>query len=468
MQNKFYKIINNKYSKYLRFIFFIRYLIAIFFISIILFFSIPKFFNYEKRADLIKQNILKNYNLELKKYEKIDYRILPFPRLEIKNVQINSKLSHFKFKIRNLILYPKIISIYNYENFSLDKIILDNGYISLDVSDLKTLLAVYFQKKKKFFVKDLTLEVEAKNKQIAKIHNIKFANYGYKKNLVTGKIFDKNFKIEINDDYKEINFKLLNSGVSANINLDKEKEKNEIISGIIKTKILSTGLKFNFDYDGKTLNIGNLYLRNKNLSFNNNSQIELYPYLNIETKFEIDDLNLHVLKKTNLSNFQKFKNIAKKINSNNEIYFKPKKFSRNLFDEIKISFVSTYGRVNFQKKITIFDSYIECKSDINLLEDYPLLFFECSFFSQDKKKFLKHFNLKINEKNENLKIFAKGNLNILNKKINLKTVSVNKNYEASKEDLTYYKQTFENLLFTEDFLDIFNLKKIKEFIIEIS
>ena len=62
MQNKFYKIINNKYSKYLRFIFFIRYLIAIFFISIILFFSIPKFFNYEKRADLIKQNILKNYN----------------------------------------------------------------------------------------------------------------------------------------------------------------------------------------------------------------------------------------------------------------------------------------------------------------------------------------------------------------------------------------------------------------------
>ena len=43
------KTINNKYSRFFKFIFFLRYLFAIFFISIALFLTIPGFFNYEKR-----------------------------------------------------------------------------------------------------------------------------------------------------------------------------------------------------------------------------------------------------------------------------------------------------------------------------------------------------------------------------------------------------------------------------------
>ena len=41
-------------------------------------------------------------------------------------------------------------------------------------------------------------------------------------------------------------------------------------------------------------------------------------------------------------------------------------------------------------------------------------------------------------------------------------------YNASKEDLKYFKVIFENILFDENFIEIFNLKKIKDFIIEIS
>ena len=37
-----------------------------------------------------------------------------------------------------------------------------------------------------------------------------------------------------------------------------------------------------------------------------------------------------------------------------------------------------------------------------------------------------------------------------------------------KEDLKYFKESFENILFDENFLEIFNLKKIKTFILEIS
>ena len=38
---------------------------------------------------------------------------------------------------------------------------------------------------------------------------------------------------------------------------------------------------------------------------------------------------------------------------------------------------------------------------------------------------------------------------------------MNQNYEASKEDLNYFKQSFETILFDKDFLSIFNLKKLK-------
>ena len=61
-----------------------------------------------------------------------------------------------------------------------------------------------------------------------------------------------------------------------------------------------------------------------------------------------------------------------------------------------------------------------------------------------------------------------GNISILNNKINFKTILMNENYNASKEDLKYFKKSFERIIFNESFLDIFSLKKIKNFILEIS
>ena len=42
------------------------------------------------------------------------------------------------------------------------------------------------------------------------------------------------------------------------------------------------------------------------------------------------------------------------------------------------------------------------------------------------------------------------------------------NYEASKEDLRYIENKFESILFDKDYLNFFDLKKIKKFILEIS
>ena len=51
--------------------------------------------------------------------------------------------------------------------------------------------------------------------------------------------------------------------------------------------------------------------------------------------------------------------------------------------------------------------------------------------------------------------------------INFKTIKVNENYKATQEDLKYFKKTFENILFDDNFIEIFNISKIKKFVSEI-
>ena len=127
-----------------------------------------------------------------------------------------------------------------------------------------------------------------------------------------------------------------------------------------------------------------------------------------------------------------------------------------------------YGRLTYSKKISISNSLFKCQGDVNLLKEYPILYFNCSITSKDKKKLLKKLSINYKNKNKSFLLNAEGNINLLNKKINFKNISADQNYEATKEDLIYFKRSFEAILFNKNFIGIFNLRKIKEFIIEIS
>ena len=82
------------------------------------------------------------------------------------------------------------------------------------------------------------------------------------------------------------------------------------------------------------------------------------------------------------------------------------------------------------------------------------------------KKFKIFFN-KNKRKNKTFELNVIGSLNTLNQKINFKSISVNNVYDASKEDLLYFKDTYERIIIDENLISIFN-KKIKEFIQEVS
>ena len=466
MLNKFYKTINNKYSRFFNFIFFLRYLFIIFFISVAIFLIIPIFFNYEKKAEIIKFHLLENYNFKLNDYKKIKYNIFPIPNLEILNSQINFKPIEENLSIKKIKIYPGFLNIYNYENFNSKKIILKDSHIKFQFSNFNLFMKQLFTKKNKLYFDNLKVEIIDGKIPVFTIDNIKFANYGYKENFITGEIFDKNFQGKINYNLNDINFKLIKSGIIIEINFD-ENQNEKIKNGTFKTKILNTNFKSNFEYDGKIIKIYNSYFRSKNIFFKNKSEIILNPFFEINNEFIIEEFNARVLKKINFTKFLKFKDFFREINSKIEIIYEPKKFDSKFFDDLNLKINLAYGRVNYSKTLLISEDIIQCDGSTNFLEEYPLLFFDCNLKLKNKKEFLKKFSVRTKNDNEEFILKVKGNYNILNNKINFQNISANKNYDASKEDLRYFKETFETIFLDRNFIEIFDLKKIKELIIEI-
>ena len=237
-------------------------------------------------------------------------------------------------------------------------------------------------------------------------------------------------------------------------------------TGEIKAKILNSKLKFDFIYDENKIKILNSFYRGKKISLDGKSEIVLKPFFNLKSNYLIKEINIDNTDKQKFLEFIKNKDMIKKIISSNTFTFKSKKFSKSFLDEYQINLNFSYGRLTYSKKILISDSVFKCSGYTNLLDEYPIIYFDCELNSKSKKKLLKKFEINF-KKAENLDLKFKGNLNILNNKINFDQVKVNNNYSASEEDLKFFKNNFEKNNFDEGITKIFNKKKIKNFLMEL-
>ena len=465
MINKFFKRIHNTNSRFLKFIFFLRYLVAVFFVAISLFLIIPTFFDFEKKEEIIKNYLLKEYNLEISEYSNIKYKIFPLPRLELKKAKINFKNIKTNLEVTNLKIYPKIFSIYNFDNFKADKIIFVDTIANLQITNFAAFVEQLLNQQNKISLNNLNLKIINMNKLVLNVENLYFSNFGYKRNYFKGKVFGKKFKIDLENNLRSFKFKLLNSGVKVDLlfNEDLTQKKK---TGTFKAKVLNSKLKFDFLYDDKKLKIFNSHFRSKNISFGNESIITLAPFLFMKTNLEIEELNFKIFKKIDFIKILDFKDTIKKINSKNTINYKPKKFTKSFIDDLKINADLAYGTLNFKKKFLIAENSFNCENNLNILEEYPILYFNCKIIVNNKKRLFKKLSIKTKKKNENSEIETKGYLNIISKKINFDKISLNGN-NSTIEDLKYYKDTFESILFEKNFSDMFDLKKIKSFILEI-
>ena len=296
---------------------------------------------------------------------------------------------------------------------------------------------------------------------------INFTNYGYKKNKIDGRIFNRKFEIKLEDNLKKINFELLNTGVQAKLNLFNT--NNELsYKGNFKGKFLKSNYKFDFIFNKSILKIDNFLFRDKNLSLDSNGLINFKPFFYSKLNSNINHININLIKNLNIKNLLSSSDLIKRLNSENNIQFKSNRLSRSLIDSLDIKSKLAYGILSISKEIDFSKSNFKCQNSVNLLDEYPVLYYDCQLNSSDKKKLLKNLQIKYKTKNEPLTLNFKGNLNILNNKINFDYIEMNNNYKATSEDLKYYKNTFEKILFNKNFLGIFDFSKIREFILEIS
>ena len=82
MINKIFKLINNRFSRLFKFLFFLRYLFLIFFVATSLFLLIPKFFDYEKKEKILKDYLLSQFDLRIENFQPIKFRVFPSPHLD--------------------------------------------------------------------------------------------------------------------------------------------------------------------------------------------------------------------------------------------------------------------------------------------------------------------------------------------------------------------------------------------------
>ena len=466
MINKIYIRINNKFSSVFKFIFFLRYLIAIFFVAIVLFLLIPQFFDYKKKERIIVNYLFENYKIEVKKIENIQYKSFPTPHLILNNLATNFHKGSINLKIDKMKIYPKLFSIFNYENFQVRKIELKNNNANVITDEIIPLTKYLLSIEKKISIENLTLKINDKSRPVILFKEVNFTNYGHKKNKVNGLVFNKKFSINFENELNQFNFKIPDIGVSSSINTFRN--NNSKLAGNLQGKILKSNLKLDFLFNQGTVKINNFLLRDKKISLDSDGYFDFKPYFKIKLASKIKDINLNLLKNFDLNIIFAQKDLLKKINSENEITFRSKKLSRNLINQMEIQTNLAYGRLTTSKTFSINGNNFFCSNESNLLSDYPELYFNCMAKSLNIKSLYKKLNVDLKTQNEPFNLKVIGTLNILNKKINFEKIEINKKYNASEEDLKFFKNSFESILFDENFNQIFKLSKIRKFIYEIN
>ena len=466
MINKIFQRIFIRYSNIFKFLFYLKYLFLIFFVSSLAYISAPKFINFQSKQVYIKKYLNQNYKLKIKDIEKIQYNIFPLPNLEIANSTLNFNNSDLLIKAKSIHIFFNILKIYDFQNFNPSKINLINSEVEIKAKDLVNLYKKIINQKNKINFNNTRIDIYDEYKPILSLNGVNYSNYGYKKNEIYGKVFNKKFKIRVTEKLDKISFKLDNTGIFGEIvflnNINTKFKK-----GNFKAKILNSNIKFNFTRDKQKLIIKDYIFRNKYLSHNSDGEIILSPFLSINFSSTIKDIKKDAFYKIDLNKLLKNKDFLKRLNINQEINFSSKRFTGNPVKDLKAKINLAYGRIVSKKKIYLEEGEINCTSEINLIEEYPILIIKCFIKAPDKKKFIGSFLPDYKEKQESLNLEVKANLNINKKKINFLKIDMNNKYQASEEDLKFFKNIFEITFFDASLLEIFNKKKINKFLNEI-
>jgi len=426
--------------------------------------SIPKFFDYETKDKIIIRFLNERYNFKISDIDKVTYNIFPRPHLNLSNSKFIFLEDENENTVENLILILGIKSLLNYDNFSLNKIILDKSFIKIDVDYFKKFLIYFKEFDRKILFKNSSISFYKKNKNIISFSNLKLSNQ--KKNQINfeGLLFEKYFKV--NFKLKEKNNNVLFfvfPDIGTNLKIIFEKGSNiDFAKGYAETKILKNKFNFNF-VKSQDLKLFNSFFRNQILESSFDSTITFDPNFYFNTSLKIKNFNYKKFNnfiEKNYLNDKKLVKLNKKLNGKISLLFQEKK---NSIKNLKVNLLFKNGDIHIKN--------INLKhSDVSLLfnglisnnEGYPKLNYELKIIVYDKKNFLNKIGVKNSLPDETLNIFSTGSINLRLSKIRFDDLILDNN-KLNNEEIKIYKENFEQYIIGESIFGLFDLGNIKQF-----
>ena len=432
---------------------------------------IPTFYSKEMIQTQIKNQILKNYNIDIKFNEKINYGLLPTPHFSTKNLSIirNDKkigstntlkvfidLGHFfsinKIKMKNLIFNKTDFNIY-----------LNDYLFFIDLLKIAPNENKILFKKSNIFFKNQNDEVLFINK----IYNSKFYyDSNNLQNVLTMKseVFKVPYKLLIKNDkfYKKFYIEFNSKKIRLNIENETSYE-NEIKSGLIDILFINKSTSLNYEINQSSFNFasennpntykGKIDFKPFHLSTNLN-----YDGVSLKNIFDSDSFFVDLIESEILNN----KNLSANLNLNVEDITNINELNeldlKIFFEEGEIKFLDSSIMWKDDLKIELDESQLTMNDEgINLIGTIRLDFKDINnFYSSFQTK---KINRKDIEKieinfvyNFNSKAFRFDNPRINN----IQNISLEKflNDFNSRGDRAFNKITFKN--FVNNFIQAYD------------
>jgi len=424
---------------------------------------IPTFYSKDVIQAQIKNQILKNYNIDVQFNEKINYGLLPKPHFSAKNLLILRKNKKIGIT-NNLKVYISVGHFFSLNKIKMENLVFNKTDFNIYFDDL-----IFFENllktepnENKIFFKRSNIFFKDKNEEtlfINKINNSEFY-YDPKKlqNILLSKneIFNIPFKILIENDKfnKEVFFKFNSKKIRLDIETKTNYEK-DTRNGLLDILFINKNTSINYQINKDTFKFSSK--GNKNLY---KGLVDLKPfYLSADFNYEglstknllnddsifIDLINSEILNNRNLSanlNF-KVKDITN-INELNNLYLK------TTLEEGNINFSDSVIMWKKDCEIIFNDGLLTINDDgINIIGSVILNF-------KDVNNFYSSFQIKKNDRKKIKQIQVDFIYNLNSKSVRFDNprvdASQNENLEIflddfnSKENRVFNKITFKNFV----------------------
>lgn len=414
---------------------------------------IPTFYNKDLIQSQIKSQILKNYNINIKFNEKINYGLIPKPHFSAKNLSILSGEKEIGVT-KNLKIFIGLGQFFSSKKINMKNLLFYKTDFNIyfgDVNFFKKLLQTAPNENKILFKKSNVFFRDS-NDEVLFINKIYNNEFYYDSNNLQNVVIAKNevfnipFKLIVKND--KFNQKILSEFVSKKIRLRIDHEINydkKIKNGLFDILFVNKGTTINYKLKKDSINFYSK--ENKNyyeglIDFKPFHISANFSYEGLSTKnlFEGDSIFIDLINSQIFNN----ENLSAKINLNVKDIT-----NINELNNLKLNISIEEGKINFSDstimwkndlKATFSESYLTTEGGISLLG--TILF---DFDNLDN--FYSSFQIKKKDRKD------------------IKQMEIDYVYDFSTKNISFDNPRINNSqnIKLDEFLNTFNYKKDRSF-----